>query len=193
MKRITAFLLMLSFCVCFTGCGDGSTGESGNTDSMNSDNNTDEEEFSFPYDIETDDGLLQLSNIYLMQEKTEHGYEGIMAVEFDFSNMESDDWYWFDKDHLIQIFQGYGAGTPLPIHTINKKESEIGSDGKKYFFYQVDETREAFSEFDVQLNIYISKSYKEYNPEINIPSTECEISETFPEEVQSIFDTSFWK
>ncbi len=192
MKRITALLLMLLCCMSFIGCGDGEEGNS-NTGSSNNDSSTDDEEFSFPYDIETNDGLVQISNIYLLQEKTEHGYEGIIAVEFDFSNMESDDWYWFDKDYSINIYQGYGVGMPLPIDDMNRKESEIGSDGKKYLFFDIDETKEEFSELDVQLSIYISKESQKYQPDINIPSTTCVIGETFPEEVQSIFDVTLWK
>lgn len=184
MKRIAAFLLMLSCCLCFTGCGD-SEGESSNAGSSNNDNSTDKKEFSLPSDIETDDGLLQISNIYLRQKETDHGYDGMMAIEFDCSGMDYDDYYWFDKDYSICVYQGYNMidrSIEIYDETLHKK-SEVGENGKKYYFCGINECKEEFGELYFTIKITIYHSPTDYKLEITEPCTKCEIVEEFPQDV----------
>ena len=187
MKRTVAFLLMLSCCLCFIGCGD-NEGESSNTGALNNDSSTDKKEFSLPYDIETDDGLLQISNIYLRQEKTDHGYDGTMAIEFDCSGMDYDDYYWFDKDYSIYVHQGHNTlEESIEIYDILHKKSEIGEEGKKYYFCSIDECKEEFCELYFDLNININHSPADYELKIAELCTKCEIVEEFPQDVLDVY------
>lgn len=191
MKKMAIFLLMLSCCLCFTGCGN-SEGESGNTGSSNNDSNVDdEEEFSFPYNLEVDEGTIQISNIYLLQEKTEHGYEGIVAIEFDFSDINEDEWYWIDEDFHLTVYGG-SSQYSLPLGLSDRKFADIGSDGKKYHFLKIEETREEFSEMTLTMDMRMKINSTDYEFEFSIPCTMCEIVEEFPKNVQNTYDINRW-
>ena len=160
-----------------------------NTGSSNNDSSTDEEkEFSLPYDIETDDGLLQISNIYLRQKETDHGYSGTMAIEFDCSGMNYDDLYWFDKDYTIYVYQGYRAfEESIEIFDMLHKKSDVDENGKKYYFCSINESKEEFRELYFDLRIKINHSPTDYELKIAEPCTKCEIVEEFPQDVLDVY------
>ena len=136
--------------------------------------------FSLPYEISTDEGTIELSNIYIWQDRTEHGYDGWIAFEFDYSGLSGDEQYWFDKENSIQIINS--SLSEVEISYFYEMESEI-VDGKKYVFEMIEENQNRFGEQTLAVEISVG----DIKTEIRDKCLSFEIVDELPEDINKIY------
>lgn len=150
-----------------------------------------EPEFSLPYVIETEYGDIEISHIYVMQEETKYGYDGVVGIEFDLSNMTEEDRYWFDRDYYF-----YVSGESLPIASLDEEyielyvelETDILSNDMKYIFYFIQENREPLDQKKLGLEIEInSSSNEDYEIIVDSLCSELDFVEELPKDVENAY------
>lgn len=181
MRKLLVALLCVGLLV---GCGDEYSSKS------TIETETEEEQFELPYEISTDEGAIFLSNIYIEQDKTEYGYDGWIAFEFDYSKLDKDEQYWFEKENSI-YFTDYSflkTDDTVELNEFSEIESEIIND-KKYIFWILNESREPLGEKRLMINIHVG------NNEIEIDNlcSDFTIVDEFPDYIKQLLGELVWE
>lgn len=160
---------------------------------------TNAEKFLLPQTIKTEEGLVKVNKIFIRKEKTTYGYSGILSVGFDFSDMDENQRYWFEKKYNIYIRENvmknyFEGANRIELEKFYYRESIIYENGEKFFFYYIKESETPIEELYLCLEIKIKKEYlEEYKIEIEEKISEFEIAEKFPEYMDKIYRESFLK
>lgn len=148
-------------------------------------------EVFLPYDIETDEGTIQLSNIYIREEKTQHGYEGLIAFEFDLSALDENGRYWFEQNYNISIYDRSSLDInkkSIELNEFSEMQSPIQDNGKKYIFWFVQEQKNPLNESELHLDIDVWKEFPNRDKlEIERAASNFYIRNELPENIYSIF------
>lgn len=150
-----------------------------------------------PHNFEIDEGIIQLSDVYIQQSETEHGYTGWIAFEFDLTNLNQDERYWFEKEYSIYIVDnGYFDKTSnyIELNDFSEMQSEIQDNGKKYIFWLIGESKIPYEEREIFLNVDMRKSgISEEKLEIKGNISDFKIFDIFPYAVKDVFDKLIWE
>lgn len=144
-----------------------------------------------PYDIETDEGTIQLSSIYIQEEKTQHGYEGLIAFEFDSFALDENGRYWFEQNYTISIYDRSSWDIDeksIELNEFSEMQSPIQDNGKKYIFVFIREQKNPLNESDLYLDIDVWKEFPNSDKlEIKRGASDFNIINELPEDIYNIY------
>lgn len=197
MRRIVMLLLC---CVVLEGCvvneKSPNNNEKGVTSVADGENERTESGIVLPCNIETDEGIIKLSRILIEPKKTEHGYEGWLAIEFDLSNLNEDGQYWFDKDYSILISDWSFSdtdGNTIGLNDFSEIKSSI-VDGKKYIFYLINENKHPMNDLSIALDVDVQKNHESVKQiQIRNKCSDFDIEKEFPKDISAILGEEIWK
>ena len=173
-------LLLIVVCIfvfsLFAGCG--------NADIENEDVKND---FKVPVEMKFDSGTLVLDNMYIQQEETEYGYSGWIIFEFDFSEMNEKDRYWFEKEYEFEVDDESDLSDSTFLHINNVYRSDIQSNGKKYVFSSIEECQEPIEKMNISIEMNIRNlENTSYFNDIEGKCSEFNVVNSIPNDINSI-------
>lgn len=155
-----------------------------------------EDRFHLPVEIETEDGIVELSNVFIQQLKTEHGYSGYIVLEFDLSALDEDDQYWFEKDYSISVYDSSYMSSDKNIMELNEfgeRKSAIQGSGKKYFFEMISERKTSLNDAGIFIDVEIrNRLSKENTIEIRGTASDFDIVDKLPSDIEKVYLELVW-
>lgn len=185
-----SILLIISCSIILCGCSLHSPNEV--TAAYGYEKESEKTETVLPAKLEIDDGAISLSKIVLRETRTEHGYDGWIAFEFDLSALNKDEQYWFEKDYNISFYDKSNHDTKhntIELNEFSEMQSELQQNGKKYIFWLIDEMKNPLEDANICIDINVWRDAPHENQfEIKGKCSDFEIVEQFPDEINGVFD-----
>ncbi len=155
-----------------------------------------EDRFHLPVEIETEDGIVELSNVFIQQLKTEHGYSGYIVLEFDLSALDEDDQYWFEKYYSISVYDKSYMSSDKNIMELNEFgeiKSAIQGSEKKYFFEMISERKTSLNDAGIFIDVEIrNRLSKENTIEIRGTASDFDIVDKLPSDIEKVYLELVW-
>ena len=145
-KKLLAALALTA--VVLTGCGTSQNAELSQTE-------IEEEKFTLPVECKLSRVSISLNYIYILQEKTESGYDGLMVIEFDLSDMSEQNMDWVEQEYRFNLSDSSDLSDGSFIHLGDDYETRIQDDGKKYVFAEIGECKEPLNTMEISLDMDI--------------------------------------
>ena len=155
-----------------------------------------EDRFHLPVEIETEDGIVELSTVFIQQLTTEHGYSGYIVLEFDLSALDEDDQYWFEKDYSISVYDKSYMSSDKNIMELNEFgeiKSAIQGSEKKYFFEMISERKTSLNDAGIFIDVEIrNRLSKENTIEIRGTASDFDIVDKLPSDIEKVYLELVW-
>lgn len=150
-----------------------------------------EDRFRLPVEFETEYGIVELSNVFIQQLKTEHGYSGYIVLEFDLSTLDEDEQYWFEKEYFISVYdRSYMSSDKnmMELNEFGERKSAIQRSGKKYVFEMISERKTSLNDADIFIDVDIRNSpSKENTIEIRGTASDFDIVDKLPSDIEEVY------